>query len=209
MEFLSKKDLILDSLQQLLQERDIDNISVNDIAENIGIAKGGIYYYFSSKEAIVDALIERNYKKTIETARNLEAQTDISCIERMKKIFIACQESSKGLLQNRRPVLSEHNDTILSKEQAFIHAKYLKYIIRELKPSLTEIFKQQIANGTLKFGYPEQLAEMVLIILSVKLDNSLVPSTPEDISNLFRALISLLENGANAPAGAFDFLTQN
>ena len=66
MEFLSKKDLILDSLQKLLQERDIDNISVNDIAENIGIAKGGIYYYFSSKEAIVDALIERNYKKTIE-----------------------------------------------------------------------------------------------------------------------------------------------
>ena len=41
MEFLSKKDLILDSLQQLLQERDIDNISVNDIAENIRYALDG------------------------------------------------------------------------------------------------------------------------------------------------------------------------
>lgn len=208
MEFLSKKDLILDSLQKLLQERDIDNISVNDIAENIGIAKGGIYYYFSSKEAIVDALIERNYKKTIETARNLEAQTDISCIERMKKIFIACQESSKALLQNRRPVLSENNDTILSKEQAFIHAKYLKYIIRELKPSLTEIIKQQIEEGTLKFDFPEQLAEIMLIILTVKLDNSLVPSTPEDIFKLFEALISLLEKGANSPVGKLNYLIQ-
>jgi len=209
METPLKSELILDSLQELLQERDIDKISVNDIAENIGIAKGSIYYYFSSKEAMVDALIERNYKKPIETARNLVSQTNISCIDRMKKIFIACQESSKELLKNRRPIIStENNDPVLLKEQAYIHAKYLKYIIRELKPPLTEIIKQQIEEGTLKFDYPEQLAEIILIVLSVKLDNSLVPSTTEDISKLFEALISLLENGADSSVGVLNYLTQ-
>ena len=94
------------------------------------------------------------------------------------------------------------------KEQAYIHAKYLKYIIRELKPPLTEIIKQQIEEGTLKFDYPEQLAEIILIVLSVKLDNSLVPSTTEDISKLFEALISLLENGADSSVGVLNYLTQ-
>ena len=73
---------------------------------------------------------------------------------------------------------------------------------------MTEIIKQQIDDGTITFDYPEQLAEMILIILTVKLDNSLVPSTPDDVSMLFQALISLLENGAHSPANAFDFLTQ-
>lgn len=204
----SKNELILDTLQELLQERDIDNISVNDIAEKAGIAKGSIYYYFPSKEAIVDALIERNYKKPLETARNLEKQTDISCIERMAKIFEVCQESSKELLKNRRPnITKEHTDANLLQQQAYIHAKYLKYIIRELKPSLTEIIKQEIDEGTLKFDYPEQLAEIILIILTVKLDNSLVPSTPEEIKALFKALIALLEKGANSPVGVLNYLT--
>lgn len=204
----SKNELILDSLQELIQERDIDNISVNDIAEKTGIAKGSIYYYFPSKEAIIDALIERNYKKPLETARNLEKQTDISCIERMAKIFEVCQESSKELLKNRRPnITKEHTDANLLQQQAYIHAKYLKYIIRELKPSLTEIIKQEIDEGTLKFDYPEQLAEIILIILTVKLDNSLVPSTPEEIKELFKALIALLENGACSPIGALNYLT--
>ena len=48
----------------------------------------------------------------------------------------------------------------------------------------------------------------MLIILTVKLDNSLVPSTPEDIFKLFEALISLLEKGANSPVGKLNYLIQ-
>ena len=56
-----KYDRILDALQQLLEEQTIQNISVSDIAKEAGIGKGSIYYYFPSKEAILDAL--RHFKK--------------------------------------------------------------------------------------------------------------------------------------------------
>jgi len=52
-----KYNLILDALQQLLEEKKIQNISVSEIAQKAGIGKGSIYYYFPSKEAILDALI--------------------------------------------------------------------------------------------------------------------------------------------------------
>ena len=70
-----KYDLILDALQQLLEEKKIQNISVSEIAQRAGIGKGSIYYYFPSKEAILDALIERSYEKPLLTAQNLAAQT--------------------------------------------------------------------------------------------------------------------------------------
>ena len=203
---VSKRDKILDALQELLKSRDMKNISVSDIAQKAGIGKGSIYYYFSSKDAILDALIEKNYKTPLETAKAMVKRTDLSPYQRMATIFIACQKSSKEFLQHR----SRMENTSLSKsaqEQAYIHQKYLKYLIAELKPSLTEIIKQEVADGIIDFTYTEELAEIVLIVLTVKLDNSIIPSTPEEIANCIRALIILLEKGTGTPPGALDYLT--
>ena len=59
----NKSDAILDALQQLLNEKDINQISVSEIAERAGIGKGSIYYYFPSKNAILDTLIRRSYER--------------------------------------------------------------------------------------------------------------------------------------------------
>ena len=41
-----KYNRILDALQKLLENQNIQKISVSDIAQTAGIAKGSIYYYF-------------------------------------------------------------------------------------------------------------------------------------------------------------------
>ena len=84
--------------------------------------------------------------------------------------------------------------------------KYLKYLISELKPSLTEIIKQELEEELCHFDYPEQLAEIVLIVLTVKLDNSIAPSSPEEIETCIHALILLLEKGTGTPVGVLDYL---
>jgi len=45
-----------------------------------------------------------------------------------------------------------------------------------------------------------------LIVLSIKLDNTLVPSTPEEIGETIRGLIALLEKGTENPVGSLNFL---
>lgn len=206
MEVPSKHDQILDALKELLKEEDIKNISVSDIAQKAGIAKGSIYYYFESKDAILDALVERTYKTPLETAEALVKQTELSPYQRMAAIFQACQKSSKEFLQNRR-YMQEDDRSQSVQEQAYIHQKYLKYLITELKPYLTEIIKQEIDDGMCSFDYPEELAEIVLIVLTVKLDNSITPSSPEEIEKCIHALILLLEKGTGTPPGALDYLT--
>lgn len=201
----SKREQILDALQELLNEQDIKNISVSDIAKRACIGKGSIYYYFDSKDAIIDALVARNYKTPLEMAKTMVKQTELSPIERMSAIFNACQKSSKAFLQNE----SYRTKNALSQsaqEQAYIHVKYLKYLIAELKPSLTEIIKQELEEGLCRFDYPEQLAEIVLIVLTVKLDNFIIPSSPEEIEKCIHALILLLEKGTKTPVGVLNYL---
>ena len=46
----------------------------------------------------------------------------------------------------------------------------------------------------------------MLIVLTVKLDNTLIPSSPEEIEETIRGLIALLEKGTENPAGSLNFL---
>ena len=90
---------------------------------------------------------------------------------------------------------------------AFLHQKYLNYLISELKPALTDIISQGIACGEICFDHPAALAEIALIVLAVKLDNSLVPSTQGETEETLRGLISLLEKGTGVPPGALEYLS--
>ncbi len=199
---MKKYDLILDALQQLLEERKIQNISVSEIAQKAGIGKGSIYYYFPSKEAILDALIQRNYQLPLQTAKALAMQTDIAPFTRMAMLFQACRNSSMAFLKQ-----NDSADNTSAQDLAFLHQKYLTYVVSELKPELTEIIKQGIARGEIHFDYPAALAEIVLIVIAVKLDNSLIASTPDEMEDTLKGLIALLEKGTDVAPGSLSYLS--
>lgn len=197
-----KYNRILDALQSLLDQKSIQNISVSEIAQTAGIGKGSIYYYFPSKDSILEALVERSYEKPLETAKQLASQTEISPFIRMAIIFQACRNSREAFQKQDYPDKPEN-----AQADTFLHHQYLKHLISELKPTLTQIIQQGIDAGDISFAYPAALAEIVLIVLSIKLDNTLVPSTHQEIGETIRALIALLDKGTDNPVGSLNFLS--
>lgn len=197
-----KYNRILDALQSLLDQKSIQNISVSEIAQTAGIGKGSIYYYFPSKDSVLEALVERSYEKPLETAKQLASQTEISPFIRMAMIFQACRNSREAFQKRDYPDKPEN-----AQADTFLHHQYLKHLISELKPTLTQIIQQGIDAGDISFAYPAALAEIVLIVLSIKLDNTLVPSTHQEIGETIRALIALLEKGTDNPVGSLNFLS--
>ena len=156
----TKYDKILDALQSLLEHKTLQNISVSEIAQTAGIGKGSIYYYFPSKDAILDALVKRNYESPIQTAKTLSRQTDISSFTRMAMIYQACRNSSSAFRYHPSGTLETD-----AKGESFLHHKYMKHLISELKPELTEIIRQGIENGDIHFDQPAALADIALIVL--------------------------------------------
>lgn len=195
-----KYDKILDALQKLLETKELSNISVSEIAQTAEIGKGSIYYYFSSKDAILEALVERNYEAPITTARHLAEQREISPFTRMALIFQACRNSSAAFLK------THPSTTKAAPERAFLHQKYMNHLIVSLKPVLASIIEQGIAQDLIRCADPVSLAEIVLIVLTVKMDNTLIPSTADEIEQTISALVSLLEKGTENPAGSLNFL---
>lgn len=196
----NKYNQILDALEELLSIKELPTISVSDIAQTAGIGKGSIYYYFSSKDEILEALVVRSYEEPLRTAKNLADKTDISPFTRMALIFQACHKSSFAFSKTEKCT-----DTFVQ-EKAFLHQKYMKYLIKELKPVLSEIITQGVNEHLIRCEHPQALAEIVLIVLTVKIDNTLIPSTREEIEQTIAELISLLEKGTDNPKGSLNFL---
>ena len=196
----NKHDRILDALQTLLRTRSLQTISVSEIAQAAEIGKGSIYYYFPSKDSIFEALIERSYEEPLNTAKELANQTAISPFTRMAMIFQACRNSSSEFLR------SENSASPDAPERAFLHQRYISHIVSELKPVLAEIIRQGIRQGDIHFDRPEALAEIVLIVLTIKLDNSIVEASMEEVKDTIAGLITLLEKGTENPPGSLNFL---
>ena len=115
-------------------------------------------------------------------------------------IFQACRNSSSDYMK------SGQESSVGAPEKALLHQKYMNHLISEFKPVLAEIIRQGIAAGEIRFDRPEELAEIALIVLSVKMDNTIVPASREEIESTIAALIALLEKGTDNPPGSLNFL---
>lgn len=55
---MGKKELIVSSVKKVILEKGYKNISVEDITNEAGIAKGSFYTYFKSKNLVIDYILE-------------------------------------------------------------------------------------------------------------------------------------------------------
>lgn len=203
METPTKRDLILDALQDLLENADIHHISVNSIAQKAGIGKGSIYYYFSSKDEILNALIKRTYAGALEMAKELVHQTDLSIYTRLAKITNACIAATGDFLKRSEAVKNNLETAERIYDSAYMHQQFMKHSIVDFKEVYTQIIQQEIDKGTIQVDSAAQVAEIVLIVLTVKIDNTLSPSSDEETAKTLQALITLLERGTGHEDGAF------
>ena len=58
-EYYERKNEILDAAQELFLTQGYEKTSVDNIIKKVGVAKGTFYYYFKSKEDLLDKLVKR------------------------------------------------------------------------------------------------------------------------------------------------------
>jgi TetR/AcrR family transcriptional repressor of nem operon len=78
--------LIMDTGQFLIQERGYNAISYADIAERIGIKKASIHYHFSTKQDLVQAILQRYRKEFLNELDQIEKET-INSEEKLFRFF--------------------------------------------------------------------------------------------------------------------------
>lgn len=199
----NKRELILDAMQELMSASNISSISVQELAQKAGIGKGSIYYYFSSKNEIIEAVIERSYSRVLDEGQALAVSQGMDVFEKMKIIYQACLDSSMEL-RRQEAIGSFHEQ----QQSALIHHKFSQVIISKMQPILTDIFRQANQEGKMRCEYPEETARIVLTVLTVTLDNYLAPLNQDQILRILSTFARMQEKSMEIPQNTLGFLTQ-
>lgn len=72
----SKREQILDGAWRMFRQKGFDAASMNDITREAGVSKGTIYVYFSNKEELFEALIDRHRREFADSMRDILAGTE-------------------------------------------------------------------------------------------------------------------------------------
>ncbi|MFZ6744864.1 TetR/AcrR family transcriptional regulator [Undibacterium sp. JH2W] len=84
-QFDAREVAIIDAVNRLLSEKGYDLMTMDDVAEAVGIAKGSLYKHFSSKEKLAGAAMTRLLKAT---QAELDTQAaDMPAIDRIRHIL--------------------------------------------------------------------------------------------------------------------------
>ena len=63
----NRRELILNTAEEIITNDGIDNISIRKIASKIEYSPAIIYYYFKNKDEIINSLMAKSYKRILST----------------------------------------------------------------------------------------------------------------------------------------------
>lgn len=194
-----RRNEILDAAENLFINKGYGKSTIVDILEAVGIAKGTFYYYFKSKEEVMDAIINRVVENDMEMAIQISRDTSMTPVQKIIAILMAQQPSdggSKELLieQFHRP------------DNADMHQKSITRSTLTLAPVLADVVKQGISEGLFHTDYPQEMIELLILSGQNLFDRSSFQWTPEDLEQKINAFITAMELLLGAEKGSFSHM---
>ena len=180
-EAAERRNEILDVAERLFCTKGYDQTSTNDILSEIGIARGTLYYHFSSKEDILDAMIDRILDEIVRRASRIALDESVPVLERMTQTILASNVDTKIgdmiLEQMHKP------------QNALMHAKMQERLLSRLIPLFVKIIEDGISQNLMKTDYPEETMQMLLLYANTVFDD-FIEYTEEEKKKMVLAFIS-------------------
>lgn len=192
-----RKMEIVKAARFLFQTRDYDNTTMQDVMIYLGIAKGTIYYYFKSKEELLEAVINDIVDDGMEQMQKLINESSGNALDKIR--FLALTGN-----------MTENNDEILEQlhrpGNSGVHTRLLAATLQKQAPLYAKLFQQGNEEGLFQTDTPLETAEFVLTAVQFLTDQGIYPWTQETLIRRARAFPSLIEKLLNAQPGSFQFL---
>lgn len=152
---------ILDVSFRLFMEKGYEHTSIQDILDHLGgLSKGAIYHHFKSKEDILVAVADKMMSESNHRLAEIMNRIDLNGKEKLKTIFKASL--------NRR--VQEEMFTVAPdmRSNPKLLFSFLQETVEEAAPHyVLPIIRQGIEDGSIETDYPEELAELIMLVANV------------------------------------------
>jgi AcrR family transcriptional regulator len=149
-----RREELVDIAEELFLENGYEETPVSDIVKKAQVAQGTFYYYFESKDEILDAIVDRYLNEFVRDAGEQVKRDDISAVEKMISFFKTGSRFSVG---RKKLVNYLHEE-----KNALLHLKIEQKGSALIVPLLTDVIEQGAREGLFKTKYPRETALLIL-----------------------------------------------
>ena len=179
-------EAILSVSERLFLEKGFDKTSMKDIAETAGISKGAIYHHFQSKDEIIEAVMEKQAHTVTAAMEGWLADADsLNGREKLQFLLEKNIESQEAhCLDDIMSVRMKSAEFVLS---------YMQDCVNKDSVFISEIMKEGIADGSLATEFPEECAEVFLLLMNVWCDPAVFNSNAQKLEQRMRFLQHMMK----------------
>lgn len=193
--FKDRRSEILDVAETLFNIKGYEKTTINDILQQMGIAKGTLYYYFKSKEEVLDAIAMRIVESWVLTSREILNDNTLRVHQKMIKIILAKKQNKN------------QDGAVLKMTKCFnnsvLNEKVLVNVVKYLAPVMLKVVEEGINNDDFHTAYPVESVEFLLINAVFLFEDIIFGWTQEECVEKAFAYIHTMEVVLGAKKGSF------
>ena len=156
-----KRQEILDAAQRMVYTKGFDQMSIQDILDELHISKGAFYHYFDSKGDLLEALIERMGQEVEPIILPIVNDPDLPTLDKLHRFF----DTTARWKSARKDYLLSLLHIWYADENALVRQKATANTIKWVAPLLAGVIRQGTQEGVLTTAFPDQAAAIILTLL--------------------------------------------
>jgi AcrR family transcriptional regulator len=160
-EYAVRRNEILDVAQRLVYTRGYEQMTVQDILDELEISKGAFYHYFDSKQELLEVLVERMMDEGLKVISPIIEDPDLPALEKLQRYFHVAgrwKTSRKDFVLALMEIwYHDHN--------AIVRQKVFNAALQHIPPLFNQIIRQGVAEGIFNPAYPDEVGELILAMM--------------------------------------------
>ena len=156
-----RRDAFVDVAERLIPQKGYEQMSVQDVLDALGASRGAFYHYFDSKQALLEAVLERMADGAAAALSPVVDDPTLAANEKLERVFAGIarwKAARKELVLAIIPVW-------LSDDNAIVREKFRHVAARVLTPLLAQIIRQGVEQQVFCVGSPGAAASILVMLL--------------------------------------------
>lgn len=212
-EYHVRKNELLDTAQELFFTKGYKQTSIESIIKKIGVAKGTFYYYFKSKEDLLDKLTYKMSKKILEEVKKIVEKDDLNAIDKLNQAYAVAGSVKLENIELLKVLLKAfYNDRNL-----FFRHKMFMSSMEILAPEFSKIIRQGVNEKVFNTPFPDEAARLIFEIantFSEKIPQLIMDldKNPENLNKVekeYRVYENAIERIVGAEKGTVEIVNRN
>lgn len=196
-----RRQEIIETAKKLFRDRGYNNTPVEAIIKEMGVAKGTFYYYFKSKEEVLEAIVDHTLDQIVKMAEQVADDASMNALTKMELLLSNSQIGDEDTKD-----VAEHLHLPANRE---LHEVTNIQTVLRLSPVLAKIVKQGNEEKVFNVKRPLETMQFLLTGGQFLLDGGLFDFSEQEILERRMVLQEILEKVLEAERGTFDFMNNN